>query len=50
MVVDNNAVFNVVLKAVLPEQDAFDFLDIDEIGREIHQNFVKMRLPGDLSI
>lgn len=50
MVVDNNAVFNVVLKAVLPEEGVFELLDIDEIGREIYQNLIKMRLSGDLSI
>ena len=48
--VDNSKVFNVVSKAVLPEECATELLDHDVIGEEIYQGFIKTRLQGDISI
>ena len=47
--VDNSKVFNVVSKAVLPEECATELLEHDVIVEEIYQGFIKTRLQGDIS-
>ena len=46
----NDCVYNVVSKAVLGVDDANEFLNHDNIGQEMYENFLSERLNGDTSI
>ena len=47
---ENNAVFNVVSKAVLPEDVAGELLNHDSIGKNLYEEFVTSRIQGEESI
>ena len=47
---DNDAVFHVISKAVLPEDCAKELLQHESIGNEIYQEFLQARLQGKESI
>ena len=47
---DNDAVFHVTSKAVLPEDCAKELLQHESIGNEIYQEFLQARLQGKKSI
>ena len=47
---DNDAVFHVISKAVLPEDCAKELLQHESIGNEIYLKFVGRRLQGKESI
>ena len=47
---ESDCVFNVVSKAILPAQAAFEMLNHAKIGKERYDEFVKERLHGSLSI
>ena len=46
----NNAVFNVVSKAVLPEDVADELLKHDSIEKNLYEEFVTSRIQGEESI
>ena len=47
---NNDAVFNVTSKAVLPEDCAKELLQHESIGNEIYQEYSQTRLEGKESI
>ena len=47
---ENDAVFNVLSKAVIPDQVSDEILQHETIGLDLHKDFVDKRLHGDVSI
>ena len=47
---DTDGVFNILTKKVLPQPSAERFLDVQKIGEERYECFVKERIEGDSSI